>query len=208
MGIVGDVQYQNLVDEPLPSLYFPMGQAPFRRMTMTLSTRGDPASLIADVRSEVASMDGDLALGQTTPLDQIFAFSIAPQRFSMFLLTGFGVVALMLASIGVYGVISYNVAQRMGEMGIRMALGAQPGDVRALVMRHGLMVAMLGVGGGLFAAWALRQVVASQLHGLNAADPWTFAGAAVLLSATALAATFIPALRASRVDPMVALRPE
>ena len=149
-----------------------------------------------------------LALGQTTPLDLIFAFSIAPQRFSMLLLTGFGVVALVLASIGVYGVISYNVAQRMGEMGIRMALGAQPGDVQALVMRHGLMVAMLGVGGGLFAAWALRRVVASQLHGLNAADPWTFAGAAVLLSATALAATFIPAVRASRVDPLVALRPE
>lgn len=208
VGIVGDVHYENLVDEPLPSLYFPMGQAPFRRMTMTLSTRGDPASLIADVRSEVASMDGDLALGQTTPLDRIFAFSIAPQRFSMFLLTGFGMVALVLASIGVYGVISYNVAQRMGEMGIRMALGAQPGDVQALVMRHGLMVAMLGVGGGLFAAWAMRRVVASQLHGLNAADPWTFAGAAVLLAATALAATFIPAVRASRVDPMVALRPE
>ena len=160
------------------------------------------------MRTKVSSLDTNLALGQTSPLDRIVALSVARERFSMLLLTAFGVVALVLASIGVYGVISYGVAQRIGEMGIRLALGARPEDVRSLVMRHGMLVAILGVGGGLVGAWALSQVMASQLYELSSTDPWTFGGAALLLSATALLATYIPALRASRVDPIVALRPE
>ena len=208
VGIVGDVKYSSLAQASSPSLYFPLDQAPFRRMTMTLRTRGDPLNLVQDVRTKVSSLDPNLALGQTSPLDRIVAVSVARERFSMLLLTAFGVVALLLASIGVYGVISYGVAQRTGEMGIRLALGARPDDVRSLVMRHGMLVAILGVGGGLVGAWALSQVMASQLYELSSTDPWTFGAAALLLSVTALLATYIPALRASRVDPIVALRPE
>ena len=208
VGIVSDVKYTNLAEAASPSMYFPLDQAPFRRMTMTLRTRGDPLNLVQDVRTRVSSLDTNLALGQTSPLDRIVALSVARERFSMLLLTAFGVVALLLASIGVYGVISYGVAQRTGEMGIRLALGARPEDVRSLVMRHGMLVAILGVVGGLVGAWALSQVMASQLYELSSTDPWTFGGAALLLSATALLATYIPALRASRVDPIVALRPE
>ena len=206
--IVGDVKYSSLAEAASPSIYFPLDQAPLRRMTMTLRTRGDPLNLVQDVRTKVSALDTNLALGQTSPLNRIVAVSVARQRFSMLLLTTFGVVALLLASIGVYGVISYGVAQRTGEMGIRLALGAQPEDVRSLLMRHGMLVAILGVGGGLAGSWALSQVMASHLYELSSTDPWTFGVAALLLSATALVATYIPALRASRVDPIVALRPE
>ncbi len=208
VGIVGDVKYSNLAEATPPSLYFPLDQAPFRRMTMTLRTRSSPLSVVPDVRTQVASLDANLALGQTLAMDQIVALSVARERFSMLLLTAFGIVALALASIGVYGVISYGVAQRTGEMGIRLALGARPGDVRSLVLGRGMIVAMLGVGGGLIGAWTLSQVLASQLHELSATDPWTFGTAALLLSATAFVATYVPALRASKVDPIVALRPE
>ena len=177
-------------------------------MTLTLKTRSDPLSLVPDVRTQVASIDDNLALGQAAAMDQIVALSVARERFGMLLLTAFSVVALALASIGVYGVISYGVAQRTGEMGIRLALGARPENVRSLVLGHGMIVAMLGVGGGLIGAWALSQILASQLHELSATDPWTFGVAALLLSATAFVATYVPAVRASRVDPVVALRPE
>ena len=208
VGIVADVKYSNLAEDTPPSLYFPLAQAPFRRMTLTLKTRSDPLSVVPDVRTQVASLDSNLALGQSVGMDQLVSLSVARERFSMLLLTAFGIVALVLASIGVYGVISYGVAERTGEMGIRMALGAQPGNVRTLVLGRGMVVAMLGVGSGLVGAWALRQVVASQLHELSATDPWAFGTAAVLLSVTAFLATYIPAVRASRIDPIVALRPE
>jgi putative ABC transport system permease protein len=208
VGIVGDVKYSNLAEDTPPSLYFPLAQAPFRRMTVTLKTRSGPLSMVPDVRARVASLDPNLALGLTVGMDQIVALSVARERFSMLLLTAFGIVALVLASIGVYGVISYGVAERTGEMGIRLALGAQPGNVRTLVLGQGMVVATLGVGAGLIGAWTLRQVVASQLHELSAADPWAFGVAALLLSATAFVATYIPAVRASNIDPIVALRPE
>ncbi len=208
VGVARDVKYSNLAEASPPSLYFPLDQAPFRRMTLTLKTRSDPLSLVPDVRTRVASLDENLALGQAAAMDQIVALSVARERFSMLLLTAFGIVALALASIGVYGVISYGVAQRTGEMGIRLALGARPENVRSLVLGHGMIVAMSGVGGGLIGAWALSQLLASQLHELSATDPWTFGVSALLLGATAFVATYVPAVRASRVDPIVAIRPE
>jgi ABC-type antimicrobial peptide transport system permease subunit len=164
------------------------------------------------VRSQVRSIGGDVVVANINTMEELVSASIAQRRFSMLLLGVFAAIALLLAAVGIYGVISYSVAQRASEIGVRMALGAQSRDVIKMVLREGMLLALIGVGIGLVAAFALARLMASLLSNLlfnvRATDPITFVGVAALLALVALAACYIPARRAAKVDPMVALRCE
>jgi putative ABC transport system permease protein len=206
VGVVDDVRYGDLRTTSAPSLYFPHAQAPFRRMTVALRTSGDPTGLVAPVRAEVASVDANLPLGNVTTMQQTLERSLARDRFAMFLVGLFGILALVLASVGIYGVLSYTVAERTNELGIRMALGATGRNVLRLVIRQSLTLIGLGVTGGIAGALLLTRLMSSQLYGVTARDPLTFGAVTVVLTAVALVASYLPAVRATRVDPMSALR--
>jgi putative ABC transport system permease protein len=208
VGVVDDIRYVGLRESPQPSLYFPYRQAPFRRMTVVVRTSRDPELVIGAVRVAVAEIDPDLPVTRLAAMAQVMEQSVARDRFSMLLLMLFGATALVLANVGIYGVLSYSVAQRSRELGIRMALGAHRGVVRGMVLRQALRLIGVGVAVGLAAAMALSRVLESQLFGVSARDPLTFAGVAVLLATVALAASYLPARRATSVDPIVALRNE
>jgi len=169
---------------------------------------GDPMTVARAVQQEFLSVDPDLPMARVMSMDRLLAKSISRQNFSMILLGIFGGVALLLAAIGIYGVMSATVQQRTGEMGIRIALGAGPGQLLRLVVGQGLLLAGLGVTIGLGAAFGLTRLMSSLLFGVKATDVVTFAAVAVVLSAVAVLACFIPARRATRVDPIIALRCE
>ncbi len=206
VGVVRDVKYFGLAEPASPSLYLPVGQAPFRRMNFTLRTTVDPESLARSVRAEIASLDPLVPVSRVATMERILSSSVARERFSMLLLGLFAVVALVLASIGVYGVISYSISQRTAELGIRMAIGANPADVRKLVLIQGARMAGWGVLSGVVGALALSRVMASQLYGVSSTDPWIFGGVPLTLALVAMVATYLPALRASRIDPVEALQ--
>jgi putative ABC transport system permease protein len=208
VGVVEDVRYVGLRDSPQPSLYFPVQQAPFRRMTVVLRTDRDPSALTGSVRAAVAELDAELPISRIATMEHVLDRSVAQDRFSMLLLLLFGASALVLAAIGIYGVLSYNVEQRTRELGIRMALGAAAGEVRTLVLRQATLMIGVGIVVGLAAAFLLSRVLESQLFGVSSHDPLTFGGVAVLLAAIAFAASYLPARRATSVDPIVALRNE
>jgi putative ABC transport system permease protein len=208
VGVVRDVKYFGLAEPALPSLYLAVGQAPFRRMNFTLRTTVEPASLVRSVRAEIASLDPLVPVSRVDTMERLLSSSVARERFSMLLLGLFAVVALLLASVGVYGVISYSISQRTAELGIRMAIGANPADVRRLVLMQGARLAGWGVLSGVVGALALSRVMASQLYGVSSTDPWIFAGVPVTLAFVAMVATYLPALRASRIDPVEALQGE
>ena len=203
-----DVKYFGLAEEALPSLYFPVAQAPFRRMNFTIRTAGAPESLIEPIRRQIVSLDPTVPISRIETMERLLSSSVARERFSMLLLTLFAVVALLLAAVGIYGVTSYSVSQRTVEVGIRLAVGADRGDVLKLVMVHGAKLALGGVVLGLVGAAALSRIMASQLYGVEAIDPSTFGLVAVVLSSVAMVATYIPAHRAARIDPVVALQAE
>jgi predicted permease len=169
---------------------------------------GDPLAFVPPVQEAVHSLDADLPLFDVTTLDSRIQLSTVTQRMGGVFVGGFGVLALVLAGIGIYGVLSYATRQRTHEIGIRMALGAEPRDVMKLVLRQGVMLALLGLGIGLAASLVLTRALSSQLFGVTATDPLTFAAVATVLLAVALLACYIPARRAMRTDPMVALRHE
>ncbi len=175
---------------------------------MVVRTSGDPAAYITAIRTASRNFDAHQAVSDFKPLDQIVGESVASQRFIMILLSAFAGLALLLSAVGVYGVISYLVAQRTHEIGVRIALGAQRNDVMRLILSHGMRTALLGVAIGLAAALGLTKLMANQLYGVSANDPLTFFGVATLLTLVALAACFIPARRAMHVDPIIALRYE
>jgi putative ABC transport system permease protein len=193
--------YTNFNQTPLPSL---------SRRTINLLTRteAEPLNLASAVRGEIAALNKDQAVFNVRTMEQIVAQSVAARRFSMLLLTVFALVALALASLGIYGLMSYAVAQRSREIGVRMALGAQASDVLSMVIRQGMKLSLVGVTLGLFASLALTRTMKNLLFGVSATDPATFSAIALLLIAVALLACFIPARRATKVDPMVALRTE
>jgi ABC-type antimicrobial peptide transport system permease subunit len=177
-------------------------------MTAVLRTDADPASLAAAARGEVQKMDSSLAVFNIHTMESLVDSSLAQPRFRTTLLGAFAGLALVLAAIGLYGVTAYSVARRTNELGVRMALGAQKGDVLKLVMGQGAMLAAFGIGIGLVLAFGVTRVISNLLFAVNAADPLTFAVTALLILVVALAASLIPALRAVRVDPVVALRYE
>ncbi|HEV2830278.1 MAG TPA: FtsX-like permease family protein, partial [Pyrinomonadaceae bacterium] len=175
---------------------------------LVVKTDVDPIGLAATVRRTVWEIDKDQPVSNIKTMDEIAAESVSRQRFSMLLLTIFAAVALVLAAVGIYGVMSYSVTQRRSEIGIRMALGAQKSDVLKLTVGQGLKLVLLGVAFGLAGAFALTRLMASLLFGVGATDPGTFVTISVVLVSVALLANYIPARRATKVDPLAALRYE
>lgn len=208
VGIVGDVKHYGLDQPTTMQTYEPYTQQTFPDMTLVVRTAGDPTSLSAAIRGEVLNLDKEQPISSIKTLNQLFSTSIAQQQFSMLLLGIFAAVALVLAAVGIYGVLSYAVTQRTHEIGIRMALGAGRGHVLRLVVGKGMLLTVIGVAGGLVAAFGLTRLMASLLFGVTATDTATFASVASVLLVVALLACYIPARRATKVDPLVALRYE
>jgi putative ABC transport system permease protein len=208
VGVVGNVKYRDLSTEWTPESYIPYAQLPFGTMTIVARTANDPSSAAKPIAETVRSLDKDLAAYSPKTLEGYLNETVAIPRFNTVLLGTFAILALLLTAIGLYGVISYSVAQRTHEMGIRMALGAQPGDMLRLVVGQGVRLAMTGVALGLIAAFALTRYLSSLLFGVTSHDPLSFLGVVLLLFAVVLLACYIPARRATRVDPLVALRYE
>ena len=207
VGVVGDVRSTALTQES-PALYYPMATRVWPLMDIVVRTDASPEALLPAIRQKVRELDAELALANVRTMDQWLSNSAAQPRLNAMLLTIFASVALVIASIGIYGVIAYSVSQRTGEIGVRMALGATPRGVLRLVVGEGMKLALIGIGIGLLGGLALGRAVSSLVFGVRVRDPLTFTGVAVALAGVALAACAIPALRASRVDPIVALRYE
>jgi putative ABC transport system permease protein len=208
VGVVRDVRHNGLDSEPRAEIYLPYRQAPLRFMSLVVKTQSDPLEMAGAVRSQVMAVDGDLPVYRVMSLEQIVSESVAQPRFNLVLLGTFSLLALVLAAIGIYGVMSYAVSQRMHEIGIRIALGARPGDVLKMVVRQGVELTVAGLGVGLAAAWALTRVLSGLLFGVTPTDPPTFVGVSLMLAVVAFLATYLPARRATRVDPLNALRDE
>ena len=208
VGVVGNVKHRGLNVEAKPEFYLPHTLYPEASMTLVARTASDPAGLTSAIRKEVAALDSDLPVYNARTMEEVISDSVAPQRLSTLLLGLFAALALVLAAVGIYGVISYSVTQRTHEIGIRMALGAQTHDVLRLVIGHGMLLVAIGVSVGLLAALAMTRLMASLLYGVSARDPVIFGGVAIVLAAVALLACYIPARRAMKVDPNVALRYE
>lgn len=208
VGVVGDVRATTLQKEPYSQLYLPSTQLPRRMMFLTVRTSGDPMSLVGSLRQEVKALDPDLPVSDVLTMAQRFGRAAAKPRVNVLLLGGFAVVALLLAGIGIYGVISQMVVQRTREIGIRMALGAKAEDVLRLMIRQGMAPALVGIGVGLVAAWGSSRLLASLLYGVSATDPLSFCFVPVFLAGVALFAAWLPARRATRVDPTETLRQE
>jgi putative ABC transport system permease protein len=208
VGVVGAVLDTGLDQQPRPTIYFPSLQSPDQTMSLVVRTVLPPSAILAGIKNAIWRVDKDQPIFNVRAMDQIIAGITSAQRVAFLTLDAFAFLALALAAIGIYGVTSYAVMQRIHEIGVRVALGAQRGDILALVVRSGIKLAGAGVLIGLVASFGLTRLMASLLFGVSARDPLTFAGVAVLLFAVALLACYIPARRAAAVDPTVALRYE
>jgi putative ABC transport system permease protein len=208
VGVVGHTAHEGLDADPRLQLYLPYRQVTFPFMAVAVRTSGSPDRFVNLVRRAVHSVDPDQPMSAVSNMDEMMSRSVGQRRLSMMLLSLFSGIALVLASIGIYGVMSYSVTQRSRELGVRIALGADRSDVLRLVLRQGMGLALAGIGIGLAAALGLTRLIESQLYGVAATDPTTFAVVAAVLAATALLANLIPAIRAMRMDPAVVLREE
>jgi predicted permease len=208
VGVVGDVKHGSL-DEPSTSqIYLAFAQSPFIFATLVVRTQPEPMSMAGAVRNAVWSVDKDQPVWKVRTVEFLINRDLGPRRFMMALLVGFAALALLLATIGIYSVISYSVTQRTHEIGVRMAFGARAGDVLRLVIGQGMTLILIGIGAGLVAAFGLTRLMTGLLFGVTVTDPLTFAAISVVLTIVALGACFVPARRATKVDPMIALRYE
>ena len=205
IGVVGDVR-DTALNQESPQLYYPIAARVAGLMDVVVRTSAAPGAVLPAVRQKIRELDPQLALANIRTEDEWLSNSASQPRLNSVLLGVFAALALLIASIGIYGVLAYSVSQRTGEIGVRMALGATRPHVLRLIVTEGLIVAAIGVGVGLIGALALGRVLSSLVFGVQVHDPSTFTIAAVTLTVVALAASIVPALRASRVDPMVALR--
>ncbi len=208
VGVVGDLKQDGPDAEQLPEVFEPAAQSPSEAMTVVVRTGSYPLAMAKSAQDAIQSVDKDLPVSAIQPMTQYITEALARRRFSTLLLGLFGGLALLLAAVGIYGVMAYTVAQRTHEIGIRTALGAQSSQILRLILGRGGVLALAGVGLGLVFALGLTRLMASLLYGVRATDPLTFGGVALLLTLVALAACYIPARRATKVDPMVALRYE
>jgi putative ABC transport system permease protein len=209
VGIVADVKRNGLDTDVEPELYVDHVQAPERRLNLMIRTEArDASQLTQAARAEIKNFDPNQIVWRTQTLEDLLGTSVAPRRFNMLLLGIFASVALVLAAVGLYGVMSYSVSWRTHEIGIRMALGAKRADVLRLVIRQGMTMTLIGLVLGLIGAFALSRVIAGLLYGVSAKDPLTFAGVSIVLLAVALLACLLPASPATRVNPIVSLRSE
>jgi putative ABC transport system permease protein len=208
VGIVGDVKSSGLEVDSAAMMYLPFRQSPRPFLSFVVRTASNPESLIQPVSRAIYSIDKDQALTDVQTLDQVLVASLSGRRFNMTLLLTFAGVALLLAAVGVYGVMNYTVTLRRRELGIRMALGAKATDVLRLVLRQGLTLTLIGVGAGLISAYALTRLMATLLYGVTATDYLTFITVPAVLIAVGLLASYVPARRATKVNPTIALRTE
>jgi putative ABC transport system permease protein len=208
VGVVGNVKHEQLKDDFQPEMYIPAWNLPAQSMTLIIRANGTPESLINGMRQAVQSIDPDQPIRRVQTLQSAIAKTVAPLRFVTVLIAMFAGLALTLATIGIYGVMSYAVTQRTQEIGIRMALGAQHHDVLKLVLGHGMILTLVGIGLGLACGLILTRVMASLLFEVRPTDATTFAVVSITEAIIAMLACYIPARRATRVDPLVALRYE
>jgi putative ABC transport system permease protein len=206
VGVAADVKNRGLARDPQPQLYIPFPQLPWGNMYLLVRTEVPPLSVAGAVRNQISAVDPDQPVTDVHTVEELMDSSRAQPRFTMLLLGAFSAAALGLAVIGIYGVLAYSVAQRRHELGIRVALGAERADILRLVVCQGLRLAFAGVGVGLVAALVLTRVMSSLLYGVGARDLATFVLAPVTFLVIALLASYLPALRATRTDPMEALR--
>jgi putative ABC transport system permease protein len=208
VGIARDVKSAGLTVEAEPTYYLPARQAPLPDMTILVRTRNDPTLLVSALRKAVQSIDPNQSVANINTMERIAADSIAQPRLSMLLMGLFGALALLLAAVGIYGLLSYAVTQRTQEMGIRMALGARVIDVLSLVLKQGMMLVVIGEVLGIIAACALTRLIKTLLFGVTPTDATTFIAVSAVLTMVSLVACYFPARRATKVDPLVALRYE
>jgi putative ABC transport system permease protein len=208
VGVIGDVKQGRLEEDAAPEVYAPAAQMLFGSMFVVIRTEMAASSIVAPARREVAAVDKSVPIYHVKSLDAYFAEAAALPRFVALLVSSFAALALLLACLGVYGVVSYVVARRTHEIGIRMALGAGRGEIRRWVLTRAALLALLGASIGVAASFGMAQVLARLLYGVSSADPATFAISPLALVAAATLASYLPARRAMRVDPMVALRHE
>jgi predicted permease len=206
VGVVGTTVVGQIGEDPQPIAYFPMRQKYSPFATLVVRTTGNPDGLLGSVRTQVQQLDKNLAFTNAQTVQQILGQGLWPARMGAALLGLFGALALVLASIGIYGVLAYSVAQRTSEIGLRMALGAQPHQVLRLVLRQGMLLALVGAAVGILVALPVARLASGLLYGVSATDPITYAAITLLLMGVALLACYLPARRATRIDPLVALR--
>jgi predicted permease len=208
IGVVGDIRHAGLDADPLPEIYFDYAASPPNSPFLVIRTAGAPEAVAEAVRQQARQLDAAASLYDMRTMESIRAASVAERRFLLLLVAGFGVLALLLASVGVYGVMSLVVSERTPEVGVRLALGASPATVLAMIVRHAAFLAGAGVAFGLAGAFVLAPLLANQLFGVTSTDPLTFAIVPLVLLGVGVAAALLPARRAMRIDPVQAIRNE
>jgi predicted permease len=208
IGVAKNAKYNGVQEQPLPFIYLPLKQSFSPAVTLPVRAAGDATRLASAVRGAVRELDPTLTLFNVQTLEDQIQQSLQPQKMNVVLLSTFGALALLLAAIGLYGVASYAVAQRTREIGVRMALGAQPGAVLSLVLGNGMILVAVGLAAGLVASYFVAGAMSALVVGVNPHDPLTFTATPIILGAIALLASYVPARRATRIDPLLALRAE